>query len=69
MIDDDFLQDNEDNLMDEDPALDYLLYKKMTENDSSENRSAEKQNGGCLGTFVLFILPVAAGAPWLLGIW
>ena len=59
----------EDNLMDEDPAFDYLLYKNMTEDQPMESQPERKQNGGCLGALVLIIFPVASSAFGLFMIW
>ncbi len=51
-MDDDF---NEyDGLMDDDPALDYILYEDM------EQKGGQKGNG-CLGVVAILILPLAAG--------
>ncbi len=41
-----------DNLMDDDPALDYILYEDM--------EHGNKGGNGCLGIIVLLILPLAA---------
>ena len=53
-------QDHDDDgrglIVDDDPALDYILYKEMTKND-------QKQKGGrgeCLGIAVLLIIPVTS---------
>ena len=43
-------------IVDDDPALDYILYEEMSKND-------QKQEGGrrgCLGFFLLVLLPVAS---------
>ena len=43
------------NLMDDDPALDYILYEDMTQGKN------KKQTGtGCLGVVVLLLLPFVA---------
>ena len=49
----DDLQDHED-LLDDDPALDYLLYEEM---EKESNQQVGK--GGCLAGFVVLILPVS----------
>ena len=44
------------NLMDDDPALDYILYENMTQEDN------KKQSGnGCLGMILLLLLPFVTG--------
>ncbi len=52
-MDDDFEEHN--NLMDDDPALDYILYKDMTE----EQKGTPGQSG-CFGVFVILLMPAAA---------
>ena len=56
---DDFFED--DGLLDDDPALDFILYEEM-EKDQKE----PKGNGGCLGVLVLFLLPCASTVFWLI---
>ena len=51
-MEDDF--ENMDNLMDDDPALDYILYEDMDRG----NRDGKGGNG-CLGVIVLLILPLS----------
>ena len=48
-MDDDF--EEQDNLMDDDPALDYILYEDMTQ---EENK---KTAGGCFGILLFFLIP------------
>lgn len=52
-------QDHDDDgrglIVDDDPALDFILYKEMTKNDQKQNGG----RGGCFGVVVLFLLPVA----------
>jgi len=56
-MDDDHFGDESDSggLFDDDPALDYILYKKIR-----QKRHGRDGNGGCLGTLIIFLLPVAA---------
>ena len=42
------------NLMDDDPALDHILYEDM------EQKGGQK-GGGCLGVVAILLLPLAAG--------
>lgn len=53
-------QDHDDDdrglIVDDDPALDFILYEEMTKND----RKQKGGQGGCLGIVVLFLLPVAS---------
>ncbi len=42
-----------DGLLDDDPALDYILYKEM----KKENRK-NKSNKGCLGVVLILLLPL-----------
>ena len=51
---DDFF-DDQPGLIDEDPALDYIIYDKM----QKEDRGQVDKNGGCLSVVALVILPVA----------
>jgi len=46
------------NLMDDDPALDYILYEEM------EQKRGEK-GGGCLGVMTVLILPFFSSVYWL----
>ena len=52
-------QDHDDDgrglIVDDDPALDYILYEEMTKNDQKQ----KGDQGGCLGVVVLLLLPVA----------
>ncbi len=41
-----------DGLLDNDPALDFVLYKEM-EKDNRKNKS----KNGCLGVFLILLLP------------
>ncbi len=47
-MDDDYFEEN-DNLLDEDDALDYILYEKMTK----ETGGKPSKNTGCLTSIVL----------------
>lgn len=50
-------QDHDDGLIvDDDPALDFILYEEMSKND----RKQKGGQGGCLSVIVLFLLPVAS---------
>lgn len=50
-------QDHDDGLIvDDDPALDYILYEEMSKND----RGKKGGRSGCLGFVVLFLLPAAS---------
>jgi len=52
-------QDHDDDgrglIVDDDPALDFILYEEMTRNDQKQKGG----RGGCFGVVVLFLLPVA----------
>ena len=58
-MDDDFYEDK--GLLDDDPALDYVLYEEM----NKEEKTSQK-NGGCLGVFVLLLLPFSTVAYWII---
>lgn len=50
------MSDDYDGLLDDDPALDYILYEEMTKEE--ENQRPPK---GCLGVFIfLLLLPCVA---------
>jgi len=53
-------QDHDDDgrglIVDDDPALDFILYEEMTKND----RKQKGGRGGCFGIVVLLLLPVAS---------
>ena len=51
-MEDDF--EEMENLMDDDPALDYILYEDMEKNGG-------QKGGGCLGVIAIFLLPLTAG--------
>ncbi len=53
--------DEDHGLLDDDPALDYILYEKM----EKEGETSQK-NGGCLGVFVLLLLPFSTVAFWII---
>ena len=42
-----------DGLIDDDPALDFILYEEMTQND----RRQKEGRGGCFGVLLLIVLP------------
>ncbi len=48
-------------IMDDDPALNYILYEEM----EKEEKNPQK-NGGCLGVFVLLLLPLSTVASWII---
>ncbi len=48
------MEDDFDGLLDDDPALDYILYEDM------EKKGGQK-GGGCLGVVAILILPLVAG--------
>jgi hypothetical protein len=50
-MDDPFDDYDNDNLMDEDGALDYILYQDM------EKSGGSKPAGGCLSVFILLLIP------------
>ena len=50
-MDDEFC--DHDNIMDDDPALDYILYEEMKNNNPQEG-------SGCFSTIVMFLLPISA---------
>ncbi len=52
-MEDDF--EEMDNLMDDDPALDYILYEDM-----KRDQSKRKEGKGCLANVVILLLPWAA---------
>lgn len=43
---------DDDNLFDDDDALDYIFYEESNKNNVPENR-----NGGCLSVVLVFIIP------------
>jgi hypothetical protein len=50
-------------IVDDDPALDYILFEEMTkEADGQPDRS----NSGCLGVVIVFLVPFASGVLWLI---
>jgi hypothetical protein len=57
-MDEDFNEHN--GLIDEDPALDYLIYKDMEQDQKNSRR-----NGGCLGAFAFFLVPCATSIFWI----
>ena len=58
-MDDDFYEDK--GLLDDDPALDYILYDEM-----EKEKKKPKNNGGCLGVFVMLLLPLAPCIFWFI---
>lgn len=59
MVDDDHETDG--LIVDDDPALDYITYEKMLK----ENKKT-KHTGGCLGLFLLFLLPSVPCIFWMI---
>ena len=55
-MDDEF--DDYDGLIDDDPALDYILYEDMVQ-------EGEQKCGGCFGVAVILILPIAISTYWM----
>ncbi len=51
-MNDQFDEFGDDNLMDEDDALDFILYKEMQENEK------QRAKGGCLSMVVILLIPV-----------
>ncbi len=51
-MEDDF--DEYDELLDDDPAVDYILYEDM-------ERKGEQNGSGCFGVMAILILPLAVG--------
>lgn len=53
-------QDHDDDgrglIVDDDPALDYILYEEMSKND----RKQKGARSGCFGVVALLLLPVAS---------
>ena len=45
---------NDDNIFDEDDALDYIFYEEL---EDKNNKSPN--NTGCLGVVILLIMPIA----------
>jgi hypothetical protein len=45
----------DDNLFDEDNALDYIIYEDCNNNDTKHNNRT-----GCLSTFILLFIPLAS---------
>ena len=45
--------DEHNDLLDNDPALDFILYQEM-----EKQRSQPKASSGCFGIALLFILPI-----------
>lgn len=56
-MDEDFNEHN--GLIDDDPVLDYLLYKDMEQDQKNSQR-----NGGCLCAFAYFLVPCASSIFW-----
>jgi len=52
----DEIHDDDPGLVDDDPALDFILYKEM----EKEDRQPRQSDGGCL-SLVLFLLTPPAG--------
>lgn len=55
---DDFSEEKDrGSLIDEDPALDFILYEEMVKD---ERQPPRRQRSGCLGLILLFLLPAGA---------
>ena len=50
---------DEDNLFDDDDALDYIIYE------DASNENSGKNKGGCLAFFIAFLVPVSLCRLWL----
>lgn len=50
---------DEDNIFDDDEALDYILYEECT-----GETDKEQKGGGCLGMIALLLLPVCGILIW-----
>jgi hypothetical protein len=57
-MNDDSLNEHPGLLDDEDPALDFILYKEMEKEDRRHDR---KPKQGCLGLLLLVFLPAGIG--------
>lgn len=57
-MDDDFSTDepSRDGLIDDDPALDYILYETIQKKDKQNNNT---RGNSCLGVILLFLLPAS----------
>ena len=55
------VSDEDHGLLDDDPALDYILYEEM-----EKEKKGPQNNGGCLGVFVLLLLPFSTVAFWII---
>lgn len=44
---------DDDNLFDDDDALDYIIYEDVSNENSKNNK------GGCLAVFIAFLIPVS----------
>jgi hypothetical protein len=49
---------DDDNLFDDDDALDYIIYE------DASNENSENNKGGCLALFVAFLIPVSLYKIW-----
>ncbi len=47
--------ENSDNIFDDDPALDFILYEEL----EKQNQEQKSGKGGCLGAIVLMLLPMS----------
>ncbi len=53
---------DDDNIFDEDDALDYIMYEEVSKN---TQRGNNKSTGGCLSLLILLTIPVSSIAFWL----
>ena len=51
--------DETKGLLDDDPALDYILYEDMTKDNKSQ------KGNGCLGVVILLLLPITTAFGFL----
>ena len=56
-MEDDF--EEMENLMDDDPALDYILYDEMSREDGNGEDHNKAGGSGCFGILVLLLIPAA----------
>jgi hypothetical protein len=54
--------DDDDNIFDEDDALDYIIYEDLEK--EQPERQGDNGKGGCLGLLILLIFPPAAVLFW-----
>ncbi len=55
------MDDHDDNIFDDDDALDYILYEEV---EKEVNTNDPKSRGGCFGVLLVLIIP-AIFSSWL----